>query len=65
MRVIATLQSPGNEPVEMPYTTPDASPIQAMHAVATLLSDQEDANSQAPFHPTLLSIRIDIEEPRS
>lgn len=47
---------PNSEPVQQPYTMPDSSPMQVMHAVATLLNDIDRGGS--PWY-TVTEIRIE------
>ena len=56
MKVIATLQAPGNDPVEMNYVS-NGDELDVMHGVAAALSAARD---DSPWNPKTLSIRIEL-----
>lgn len=56
MRVIATIQSEGNDPVEMPWCK-DGEDVDVMLSVAQILRHAKDTE---PFAPKVLEIRVEL-----
>lgn len=59
--VIATMQSPLNEPVDMRWTT-NSTAIGAANAIVQLLDQNSTIDTDVPasVRPALLSIRIEV-----
>lgn len=55
MKVIATVQAPGNDPVNMTWAN-DADGVEVLLAVAQLLKHNESDT----WSPTLLEIRVEV-----
>lgn len=56
--VTATMQAPGNLPVQTRWAT-DATPVAAIMAVAQLL-EHEDVGDSQPIHATITEITVSI-----
>ncbi len=56
MKVIATVQSPGNDPVEINFVS-NGDELDVMHGVASALSAARD---DSPWAPKTLAIRIEL-----
>lgn len=60
MRVIQTVQSPDNEPVEIVWLR-DGSPLAVVNSIASIMSATEEEPDR--WTPSLLSIRVEVSEP--
>lgn len=59
MRVIQTIQSPGNDPVEFPLYTGD-DPLGVISAFTSAMAMREEMETDGPFPVHTLALHVDF-----